>query len=87
MVRNYLRMIQNEAFRCKGITEKLLDFSRIGRCRAAEHRPAANWSQGVIDMVGHLGKYQQKHIEFDAGATGDRRRSTRRRSSRWCSTC
>ena len=26
--RNYLRMIQEEAFRCKRITEKLLDFSR-----------------------------------------------------------
>ncbi len=28
VVRNYLQMIQNEAFRCKGITERLLDFSR-----------------------------------------------------------
>ena len=32
-------MIQNEAFRCKGITEKLLDFSRMGDV-AAEHRSA-----------------------------------------------
>ena len=30
VIGNYLRMIQTEAFRCKGITEKLLDFSRIG---------------------------------------------------------
>ena len=28
--RRYLRMIQTEAFRCKEITEKLLDFSRLG---------------------------------------------------------
>ncbi len=30
VIAHYLRMIQSEAFRCKGITEKLLDFSRIG---------------------------------------------------------
>ncbi len=35
---NYLRMIQAEAFRCKGITEKLLDFSRIGPGRREAHR-------------------------------------------------
>ena len=28
VVSNYLKMIQEEAFRCKSITEKLLDFSR-----------------------------------------------------------
>ena len=33
-------MIQNEAFRCKEITEKLLDFSRLGDVAAARHRPA-----------------------------------------------
>ena len=26
--------------------------------------PAASWSQGVIEMVGHLGKYREKQIEF-----------------------
>jgi len=30
IIRNYLQMIQNEAFRCKGITERLLDFARLG---------------------------------------------------------
>ena len=30
VLRKYLRRIQDEAFRCKGITEKLLDFSRLG---------------------------------------------------------
>ena len=30
VARNYLEMIQKEAFRCKQITEKLLDFSRMG---------------------------------------------------------
>src|SRR5207237_2229908 len=30
LVQRYLKMIQSEAFRCKEITEKLLDFSRTG---------------------------------------------------------
>ena len=56
MIRNYLRMIQNEAFRCKGITEKLLDFSRIGDVKR-QNTDLGELVQGVIDMVGHLGKY------------------------------
>ena len=63
VVRNYLQMIQTEAFRCKGITEKLLDFSRMGEVKRqpTELGPLV---EGVIDMVGHLGKYQDKNIEF-----------------------
>ena len=63
VVASYLRMIQTEAFRCKEITEKLLDFSRIGPV----HRQDADLGelvQGVIDMVGHIGKYQRKHVEL-----------------------
>lgn len=59
----YLRMIQNEAFRCKEITERLLDFSRIGEVR----RQDADLSQivaGVIDTIRHLGKYQERQITF-----------------------
>ena len=40
VVRSYLEMIQKEAFRCKQITEKLLDFSRMRRSGTASHRPA-----------------------------------------------
>ena len=29
----------------------------------------ASWSQGVIEMVRHLGKYRDKHIEFDPAAS------------------
>lgn len=63
VIGNYLRMIQNEAFRCKEITERLLDFSRIGDVK---RQPAdlGELVQGVIEMIGHLGKYQEKHIEF-----------------------
>ena len=60
---NYLRMIQAEAFRCKGITEKLLDFSRIGPGKR-ETTELGELMRGVIEMLGHLGKYQRKHIEF-----------------------
>ena len=63
VVAEYLRMIQAEAFRCKEITEKLLDFSRIGPVRR-QNTDLGELIQGVIDMVGHIGKYQRKHIEF-----------------------
>ncbi len=63
VVSNYLRMIQAEAFRCKEITEKLLDFSRIGPVRR-QNTDLGELIQGVIDMVGHIGKYQRKRIEF-----------------------
>jgi len=66
IIANYLRMIQDEAFRCKGITEKLLDFSRIGPPK----RQLTNLRelvQGVIEMIGHLGRYQGKKIELCDG--------------------
>jgi signal transduction histidine kinase len=66
LVRRYLKMIQTEAFRCKEITEKLLDFSRMGEVKrhSADLRELV---QGVIDMVRHLNKYQRRNIEFPAG--------------------
>jgi signal transduction histidine kinase len=66
VVGDYLRMIQSEAFRCKGITEKLLDFSRIGppKRQPTELRELV---QGVIDVIGHLGRYHGKHVTFSDG--------------------
>jgi signal transduction histidine kinase len=49
ILRKYLRRIQDEAFRCKGITERLLDFSRMGD--AATVRPVRA-DRGVIDISG-----------------------------------
>ncbi|MGE3822202.1 MAG: HAMP domain-containing protein, partial [Isosphaeraceae bacterium] len=48
VVRNYLRMIQEEAFRCKTITERLLDFSR---CAEIQREPTdlAGLIQGVVE--------------------------------------
>ena len=60
---HYLRMIQSEAFRCKEITEKLLDFSRIG---PAKRQPVelGELVQDVIEMVSHLGKYRHREIRL-----------------------
>jgi two-component system NtrC family sensor kinase len=63
VIANYLKMIQSEAFRCKEITEKLLDFSRMGPA-VRQDTDLAELVQGVIDMVGHLGKYQRRNIRF-----------------------
>ncbi|NLX96580.1 MAG: HAMP domain-containing protein [Rhodopirellula sp.] len=64
IIRDYLRMIQTEAFRCKEITEKLLDFSRTGQVRR-QITDLGELVLGVIEMVGHLGKYQKRKIELD----------------------
>ena len=68
VVSSYLKMIQDEAFRCKEITERLLDFARIGD---VEHHNTElrELVQGVIDMVQHLGKYQDKQVEMVPGKT------------------
>jgi len=66
VIADYLRMIQSEAFRCKGITEKLLDFSRIGppKRQPTELRELV---QGVLDVIRHLGRYHGKQIAFVDG--------------------
>ena len=65
VVANYLRMIQSEAFRCKEITEKLLDFSRVGQTERQDTE-LGELVAGVIGMIGHLGRYQNKPIHFHA---------------------
>jgi two-component system NtrC family sensor kinase len=66
VIDNYLRMIQEQAFRCKEITEKLLDFSRMGEVKrnATDMRELV---QSVLDMVQHLGKYKDKHVALANG--------------------
>jgi two-component system NtrC family sensor kinase len=62
-VRNYLRMIQDEAFRCKRITEKLLDFSRCNDIQR-QRTDLAGLIQEVVEMIQHMGKYRSKTITF-----------------------
>lgn len=64
-VLQYLRMIQQEAFRCKKITEKLLEFSRVGD----KHREATDLAeliQSVLEMVEHMPHHKGKTIRFDS---------------------
>ena len=59
----YLKLIQEEAFRCKNITEKLLDFSRT-----TEHKREAVslliLVQSVLDVIAHLQNSKGKKIEI-----------------------
>lgn len=66
VVRSYLETIGKESFRCKQITEKLLDFSRLGD---RERRPTEirGLIEGVVEMVRHLGKYKQKEVVLAEG--------------------
>jgi signal transduction histidine kinase len=63
VISNYLKMIQEEAFRCKSITEKLLDFSRCNDIKR-ERTDLAGLIQDVVDMIRHIGKYRGKAIHF-----------------------
>jgi len=63
VIASYLQMVQDEAFRCKEITEKLLDFSRIGQSER-QNTDLGELVHGVVEVVRHLGKYQRKRVEF-----------------------
>jgi signal transduction histidine kinase len=63
VIRQYLRMIQDESFRCKQITERLLDFAR-GREAVREPTDVARLVSDVVAMVRYLSKYREKKIEF-----------------------
>jgi len=66
VVHEYLQMIQREAFRCKQITEKLLDFARMGDSERLT-TDLRELVAGVIEMVQHLGKYQDKNLTLADG--------------------
>ncbi|MBU6276339.1 MAG: HAMP domain-containing protein [Planctomycetes bacterium] len=59
----YLELIQSEAFRCKGITERLLDFSRLGEVR---RQPTAlvGLVRDVAEMLGHVGRFAGRSVEI-----------------------
>jgi signal transduction histidine kinase len=60
----YLKMIQDEAFRCKHITERLLEFSRTGEPRR-ESIELRQLVQAVLDITQHLPNHKGKHIVFE----------------------
>ena len=65
-MKRYLELIQNEAFRCKGITEKLLDFSRLGEVRR-QATAIVGLVADVADMLRHVGRFAGRSIEIDEG--------------------
>ncbi len=65
IARDYLRTMQDEAFRCKQITERLLDFSRLGDVEK-HHTDLTQLVASVISMVKHIGKYKAKEIVFNS---------------------
>ncbi|MDR1492063.1 MAG: HAMP domain-containing protein [Planctomycetaceae bacterium] len=68
VIERYLAMIQEEAFRCKGITEKLLDFARAER-KIRERTNLSELISGIVEMLNHLGKYKEKHIRLEIPPT------------------
>ena len=62
-------MIQEEAFRCKEITQRLLEFSRGGE-RRREPTDLAELIQGVLDMVQHLQNCKGKQHRLRAAGRG-----------------
>jgi signal transduction histidine kinase len=63
IIAKYLKMIQEEAFRCKEITQRLLEFSRGGE-RRREPTDIGELVQGVLDMVQHLQNCKGKELVF-----------------------
>jgi two-component system, NtrC family, sensor kinase len=63
----YLKMIQEEAFRCKNITERLLAFSRPGE-RRREKTDLRDLVQMVLDVTQHLPNHRGKEISFEMSA-------------------
>jgi two-component system NtrC family sensor kinase len=61
----YLRRIQDEAFRCKGITSGLLDYSRLDD-KEKQTTELVELIQAVIDMVTPAKKYTGRQIHFAA---------------------
>lgn len=59
----YLNMIEEEAFRCKNITQKLLAFSRGGEKRR-EPTVMGDLVQSVLDMVQHHDNCKGKEMIF-----------------------
>ena len=64
VLRKYLKRIQDEAFRCKGITERLLDFSRLGESQRRQACDVSELVGDVVALVEHLAPYRNKKIVF-----------------------
>jgi signal transduction histidine kinase len=64
VITKYLKMIQQESFRCKEITSRLLEFSRGGE-RRREPTDLAELIQSVLDIAQHLQTKRGKALVFE----------------------
>jgi signal transduction histidine kinase len=62
---DYLKMMESEATRCAGITEKLFNFSHAGGARR-QRTDLAELIAGTIAVLAHVGEYRRKRVEFVA---------------------
>ncbi len=65
VIRQYAEMIGREAFRCQGITARLLDFSR-GQDAARAPHDLVELVNEVLALVGHMSRFRDRQIHFDA---------------------
>jgi len=63
VVNEYLDMIQNEAFRCQEITDKLLEFAR-GEPAQRGPNDLAQIVSDVLSMLQPLSRFRDRNIEF-----------------------
>lgn len=62
--REYLRMIDEEAFRCKGITDKLLSFARTER-KERERTNLVPLIHDIVEMTCKRGEFKSKNVKLD----------------------
>jgi two-component system NtrC family sensor kinase len=62
-VGKYLKMIEQEAFRCKAITQNLLEFSRVGEGQRVP-TDLSEVVQSVLEMAQHLKASEGKRVVF-----------------------
>jgi signal transduction histidine kinase len=65
VIRQYAEMIGREAFRCQGITARLLDFSRGQDSDRASH-DLVELVKEVLALVGHMSRFRDRQIHFNA---------------------
>ena len=64
VIRQYLQMIEREAFRCQEITARLLDFSRGQDTDRSEH-DLVKLVEEVLALVRHMSRFRDRRISFD----------------------
>ncbi len=66
-VLRYLKMIQDEAFRCKEITQKLLSFARSGK-KAREKTDFSQIVLDIMDVARQHDAFRQRELQVDVAS-------------------